>query len=618
MFSFCTFPKSLIALAILLVLSGCGGTQTKTSTIDYEINAAQEYLERAQKAKGSERNDWLMRAVEALYEANRPEKALSILQQVNTNELTPILLDWYQSLSGQGLFLADKLEQSITMFRAVRDISQLNLQRQLTYHNVYANTLSQSGRYFEAAKQRISHLSLITDELEQEAIKELLWQELLAIPNPAIYQTTLNNRKTEGWLDLAIIAKTYANDPEQMIRALDVWTSRYKSEIPANHIPLDLSQAMSVQVYTPNRIGVMLPMTGNLANSAEQIRRGLMAAYYSDTTNVELIFFDTATASVVQRYQEAIDLDCQFVIGPLAQDKVSELAASEYLPIPVLAINRLADDNLIVADNFYQFGLPIEDEVNLIANHVLQKGEQRGLLLLPENSTGDRALSEFENVFTLKDADLQQVVRYQQDGDYSKPVQQMLGIDQSLQRHRRLEQLTGVDMEFQARRRQDIDFIFFIANPAAGRRIKPFIDFYYAHDVKVYTSSTIFRGVEDEVLDNDLNNIQFPILPYLVPDSPDNASLKREISRHWADSKEGLSARLFALGYDSYQIIPELSKLKYFPNYQHSGLSGDLSVNEQGHVLRNLQWAQFVQGKVEVTNVEGPDVALIQENTSSQ
>ena len=101
-----------------------------------------------------------------------------------------------------------------------------------------------------------------------------------------------------------------------------------------------------------------------------------------------------------------------------------------------------------------------------------------------------------------------------------------------------------------------------------------------------------------------------------MPESSETDSLKREISSDWGDSNQGLPARLFALGYDSYRIIPELSKLRYFPSYRLSGLSGQLVVNEQGHVLRNLPWAKFVQGKVEVTDLEGPNVALIQENNS--
>lgn len=607
--------KHWFLIFALLILSGCGEKKTNIN-IDPDLNVAQEYLERAKNAKGNERIQWLLSATEALFEGQRPEKAFSVLQQVNQNELTSVTKDWYLSLLGRGLYSAERYEEAITQFLAVTDITQLNTGRQINHHDYFANTLDNQGRYFEAAKQRMSQLSLVNDELEVEAVKELLWQHLLAIPNPSIYQTSLNSRLVEGWLDLAIIAQTYPEQPEDLIRALEIWTSRYQTIIPENHLPLDLSRALSVEIYQPTRLAILLPLTGQLASSSEQIRRGIMAAHFASESNVELLFLDTNTADIQTRYQQAVDLNSQFVLGPLRQSEVTRLAESEFLPIPVLAINRVSDENVAVPEKFYQFGLPIEDEINLIANHILDKGEERGLLLLPDNSNGDRALEEFESVFNLQDADIQRVVRYREGGDYAKPVQEMLGIDQSIQRHSRLEQLTGVSMEFQARRRQDIDFIFFIADPATARRIKPFIDFYYAHDVAKYSTSRIYRGVEDEVQNNDLNNVQFPTIPFLVSDNQINSDLDNALDNQWQDSKQGIAASLFALGYDSYQIIPELSKLRYFPNYRQTGMSGKLLVNEQGHVLRELPWAKFTSGKVEITALEGPNVAPYQETSS--
>ena len=176
----------------------------------------------------------------------------------------------------------------------------------------------------------MSQINLIIDEFEQEAIKEILWQQLLAIPNPTIYQTTLNSRQLSGWLDLAIIARNYTEQPELLIRALEVWNSRYQGVIPENHIPLDLSRAMSVEVYQPEKLAVLLPLTGPLANSAEQIRRGILAAHYTGEARTELLFLDTNSADVLKLYQQAIDMNSQFVIGPLLQSDVEKLSQSEF------------------------------------------------------------------------------------------------------------------------------------------------------------------------------------------------------------------------------------------------------------------------------------------------
>ena len=585
-----------IVLSSLLLISACTGTRSSSGINNSELNVAQEYLQRAKSSDGLERDRWLLKASEALLASGRAGKALPILQQINPNQLDILHKDWYHSLVGQGLTLADKHTQAIMQFSRVSNPGSLESNQQLDFYSRFADSLSEVGRHFESAKQRMSELALVTDVLDQEAVKEILWQSLLAIPNPALYQTSLNSRDLEGWLDLAIIAKTYENNPEMLIRALEIWKGRYQLDFPDHYLPLDMTRALSVQSYDPDKLAILLPLTGSFASSAEHIKRGIMAAHYDNQNDTELVFYDTGNSSAIEQYQNAVDAGSHFVLGPLQQTEVESLRQSEALTIPVLAINRLISDELTEHENFYQFGLPIEDEVRLAAEKILNDGHEQGVLFLPEGSLGDRALIAFREIFEQNDASIQAIGRYKTGDDYAKPVQTLLGIDKSFQRHSRLQQLTGVSMEFQGRRRQDIDFVFFIADPVAGRRIKPYIDYYYAHDIDVYATSSIYKGIENPVLDNDLNRIHFPNIPFLQTDNPESKMIRTSLTSYWSDSNEGIAARLFALGYDSYQLIPELSKLKHFPNYHLTGMTGSLSVNETGQVVRSIPWARFVKG----------------------
>jgi outer membrane PBP1 activator LpoA protein len=597
---------------MLFVISACTGNTNQRSQANSELDVAQEYLQKARNAKGAERNTWLFNATEVLLDSRRTDKALGILQQINVAGLSEVQKQRYYALSGQSLLLAERYEQAIQQFIRISNLEALSAYQQENYYRSFADTLMAVGRTFESAKQRLAQLKLIRDELEQEAVKEQLWMTLQSIPNPSIYQTSLNSRELEGWLDLAVIARTYEDDPEMMIRALEVWQGRYRNDIPANFMPLELSQAMSVQTYQPERLAVLLPMTGTFANSAEHLRRGIMAAHYTDNSTTELLFFDTATATAVERYQEAVDAGAQFVIGPLQQSELELLLSSEFLPVPILATNRVREPREGLPETVFQFGLPIEDEVKQAAEHILEKGFKRGLLLLPEGQLGDRAEAAFMDVFEQQEGIVQNVLRYQDGQDYAKPVEALLGIDQSFQRHTRLQQLAGVTMEFQARRRQDIDFIFIIADPVAGRRIKPFIDYYYAHDVPIFANSGIYLGKEDPTLDNDLNNINFPTIPFLDKQQSSFQAIRNELSSYWPESNEGIAARLFALGYDSYELIPELSKLRNFPNYSRQGLTGTLTVDNNGLVQRQLPWSRFEQGLPVTIEDNGMDASQSQ------
>ena len=68
--------------------------------------------------------------------------------------------------------------------------------------------------------------------------------------------------------------------------------------------------------------------------------------------------------------------------------------------------------------------------------------------------------------------------------------------------------------------------------------------------------------------------------------------------------KPSLSAykRLYAFGIDAYRLIPRLAELSLQPGQQYEGKTGYIKINEQGRVQRRLIWAQFVDGKPELTD----------------
>jgi len=173
----------------------------------------------------------------------------------------------------------------------------------------------------------------------------------------------------------------------------------------------------------------------------------------------------------------------------------------------------------------------------------------------------------------------------------------MLGVDKSLERYTSLQQVLGVTIEHEARRRQDTDMVFFKASVKQARRIKPFIDFYYAHDLPLYSTSSIYAGKEDPLLDKDLDNVQFCDIPWLLSRDDDVTVKKNQIARLLPTATHSSSARLFALGYDLYTLIPDLNKLRNFPQFYKEGLSGLLTVDQLGHVQRRLTWAKFVNGQ---------------------
>lgn len=592
----------LIALLSLLLLSACLSSQRIQSNTDETLDKAQTYIDNARRSKGDVRIDWLLKASEILLQTRRSAQSLEILQQVQSSNPQGIYRERYHALMGESFSQADRHEVALGQFRRVLDPTMMTIPQQRNYHRAFGDSLYELNRFFESAQARMTELRLTSDILEQEAVREILWQTLMTLPNPQVFQNSLNSREVAGWLDLVTIAKQFASEPEALIRSLEIWKGRYTDHIAQTSLPLDLANAMSVKSYDPKTIAVLLPATGQLASAVEHIQRGILSAHYNNSNNqtddVNLVFYDTNQQDILALYDQAVAEGAGFVIGPIQQDAVKALSSSENLTVPVLAINKLLteDEDIFYPENFYQFGLPIEDEISSAAEHIKRRELKRGLLLIPNNAQGERAAAAFETHFNDDDFQIHRVVRYQNSEDYAKAVQTLLGVDTSLQRHRRLEQLAGVTMEFQARRRQDVDFIYFVADARSARRIKPFIDFYYAHDLTLFANANINQGELQPTLDNDLNKVIFADIPLLVEQQGNSQADFELLESVWPESSQGVTARLYALGYDSYNLIPDLSKLRYFPNYKIAGLSGNLSVSLDGQVHRELVWSQFQRG----------------------
>ncbi|MFT5452706.1 MAG: outer membrane PBP1 activator LpoA protein [Enterobacterales bacterium] len=591
---------SLLVLlcALFIALTSCGTTPSinkQSSSAD----RAQYYLGKAQNSSGEKQENWLLLASEALLAEKRTDKALNILNSLNRNTLSISALQLHHLLTAQALVLASRDQQALAQYNQIKKPALLKAYQQISFHRGYAKLLDTLSRFYESSLQRIALTGFLKDELEIQENNELLWQSLMLVSNITIYRNSLNSMLVSGWLELASLAKDYAEQPDILVAKLEQWRAVYKDHPANKQLPIDMARAEAARSYRPDVIALLLPESGSLASSAQQIRDGFLAAVYKipSEQRPEILFYDSSqTGNIQSLYQQAVDQGATFVIGPLRRESVNELAKLEVFPVPVMTINRLADD-LFLPQNFYQFGLPVEDEARQAAIKAWEDGLTRALVLVPNGVIGERTSKAFSEQFERLGGETQDIINYGDDNDYARAVQELLGVDKSLARHSRLQQLMSIPLKYEARRRQDSDFLFFKASVKQARRIKPFIDFYYAQDLALYSTSSIYNGKDDPQLDNDLNKVLFCDIPWLLSDEDGINTTKNRISSLWPNSTKTSSARLFALGHDLYTLIPDLSKLRNFPQFQIQGLSGTLSVDQLGHIQRTLSWARFENGK---------------------
>ena len=65
--------------------------------------------------------------------------------------------------------------------------------------------------------------------------------------------------------------------------------------------------------------------------------------------------------------------------------------------------------------------------------------------------------------------------------------------------------------------------------------------------------------------------------------------LRDKVQALWPQANNDL-LRFFAMGYDAMTLVPHLAELSSAPEQQLSGLTGTLSLDEQGTVHRQLHW----------------------------
>ena len=111
----------------------------------------------------------------------------------------------------------------------------------------------------------------------------------------------------------------------------------------------------------------------------------------------------------------------------------------------------------------------------------------------------------------------------------------------------------------------------------------------------VYATSHIYSGIENTLLNRDLDGIIFAETPWLL--SHKNSPIKKSIADNWP-ANAGRLARLYALGVDAYQLYPRIQLLSNNQKNTLAGTTGLLTLDETGRVVRTLEWAHIKYGRI--------------------
>lgn len=605
--------KYLLVLLILLAMVGCvpsPGVRDRDSKTDLlmqqavaleqagEYVAAADLLEQmALQALPPDDQALLLRAVENLLRAQESDRAAALLARINTRTLPA--LDFQKRLLVAELALnRNRPDEAMALLSdGIPEGTELPLQQR--YHADRAEGFRLSGNLLESARE-LGELDLLLEDMDKRLENQLLIiQTLTTLTDTALDLLQPNPPGIQGgWMALARIIKGHTGDTARIQQQLEGWREQFPSHPAIPGLLEGYFQKLEQQYQRPHHLAILLPRSGPYAPAARALRDGFMAAYYQQApeSRPRLDFYDSSDSTDTwPLYRQAVDSGADMVIGPLSKEGVAQLARAGELEIPVLALNQVPPETTPPV-RLYQFGLAPEDEARQVAERAWLDGHTRAVVFTPRDDWGDRIAQAFRDRWERLGGVLSEQQRYdRKENDFSGAIQALLNLDESSARRTRLQRLLGQRLEFEPRRREDADFILLAATPLKARQIRPQFQFHHAADIPIYATSSIYTGVPAPGEDQDLEGIKFPDIPWLLTNEGDSPLARDNLARTLPDS-QGAYRRLYAMGIDSFRLLPHLGRLQTSSQETLDGKTGNLYLDSIRQIHRQLVWAEMEKG----------------------
>jgi outer membrane PBP1 activator LpoA protein len=580
-----------------------------------------------------QRNGNLIQAAEALQIEQQCTKSISMLKVLqlelqdnrHNTHANLIIAECYLILSDQAFdSVAAILANMTDAYGYQARIAALRAQLQVN-----------KKQWLEAA------ISLQDTDIEELKKTDTIWQWIKKLNLDELEKARLSELSLQPWLQLAIIVKRFALEPELFDQQLVNWQSRHLGHPLMTNLPEEIELSLSQTPIEAKRIAVLLPLTGRLANQGLAIKEGILAAYLEDLPNAkftpnnsadysestgksaqnnilqyrEIRFFDSALKTAQQL--KALIVDFDVVLGPLVKEQIIKLTTVLPPDKILLALNRVelkanaptiahldkTVESSLTAPEHYYFSLAPEDEAQQLALHIQQKQLVRPIVFAADNPTTQRMAEAFIAKWQETPNAIQpDLTIFTDSKDMRIRVSHMLDVAQSEQRIDQIEVLSDVEVFGVERNRRDIDSIVLFANPEQAKLLNPIIEAslspFARRSLSVFASSRSYSLDLNSNSLRDLRNLTFTDMPWMLPDH-NWQSLANQTTQLWPQKQDTL-LRLFAMGFDAYNLLPNLRRLKTLPQLVSHGLTGEINVDAQGVLHRRLLWARVAQDRVKL------------------
>ncbi|MGF1680671.1 penicillin-binding protein activator [Photobacterium minamisatsumaniensis] len=596
--------RLLAPVALAVILAGCSApNQQQVVATDITAAASEsaaDYLIKAEASEGAESVNWHIFALKAFIKEGRWAQA-----EQQANRLSRMSMDSLQMAEWQLARATLRYQQG----QPKEALATLNFQpwwtladsQYLRYHMLRAELYAQSAQPLKAARERTALDQYLKSE-QKAANWQNVWRDLANYNNNQLQTVTLNDSETvlRGWIQLSVLKNTYSQRPAKLKTMVEDWLANNPYHPANQYLPAELEAIMALEIAQLNNVALLLPLSGRHEKSGKAVRDGFINAMLDDSgrdANTELAVYDTEAEPITSIMAKLEQDGVELVIGPLRKDKITEFQQVNQGNITLLALNEPEQTNMTQGNACY-FALSPEQEAEQAARHLFAKGHQSPMVLAPSNNFGRRvgdAFTEQWQQLTGKTPTSQQFSSRKQ---IQQEIAAVFGLTESQSRNTQMQQLLGIELEAQPRSRRDTDAVYLIANMNELTLLKPFIEVAINPGVQppaLYASSRSYPDRSGDT--SELRGIEFSDIPLLINADHNFMSHYDEL---WPNSRN-TDLRLHAFGMDAYKMIAELPQMRVVNNYTTQGKTGQLSLDEECVIQRQLSWAVFSGDGIEPT-----------------
>ncbi|MCV2403038.1 penicillin-binding protein activator [Marinomonas sp. C2222] len=505
---------------------------------------------------------------------------------------SPLQFDGYllAALASSELSNTPQAFQFLRQAEALSSAAHPDHQNELkdTAASIYENT----HNWISAVRMRLD-LSYNLPLDEQAFNEEKLWLDIQNLNQNEVSVLYLLEEPTlNGWLQISDILRDQTLSTDQQLNAFNEWQLDNPFHPASQTPPKDFHILSTIEEMAPEKIVLMLPMSGKLEQASQAIVSGFLVSYYNQKNSrpevliVDIDQFDNVEDALSAANEKQPDI----IIGPLQKSNVATISRQN-LTTPVIALNQL--DQLSPNNRLFHLSLNADDEIRELINFSKKEGATTAAILSTQDTWAQKQGDDFYKMAL--EANIQVVSRL----DYADTpkgrqgaVQKLLLIDKSLKRKASIERWTGEQVEGIARSRTDLDYVYYVGRLGDAKQIRPLLDFYFADDIPMLATSSLNDSTPEKSSNSsDFERILFTEAPALS--SNDNALFTLRKT-----TKSNILRRLQALGADAYLLANKHKLFTLLPSTKISANTGIITLGDDGTFHKRPEVMTYRKGNL--------------------